>query len=95
LGQTDWAVIASLKAKDVDSENRTIGFTRKKTGVPVILHWSDEALNTLKDYPVIAGRIGGTFYYRRTQNRNVVHCRRYPRRGIVCRSQARGDTRGI
>ena len=43
--------IASLKAEDVDWENRTIGFTRKKTGVPVILHLGDEALNTLKDLP--------------------------------------------
>ncbi len=43
--------IASLKAEDVDWENRTIGFTRKKTGVPVILHLGEEALNTLKDLP--------------------------------------------
>ncbi len=43
--------IASLKADDVDWENRTISFTRKKTGVPVILHLGEEALNTLKDLP--------------------------------------------
>ncbi len=43
--------IANLKAEDVDWENRTISFTRKKTGVPVILHLGDEALNTLKDLP--------------------------------------------
>src|ERR1022692_4590315 len=43
--------IASLKAEDVDWENRTIGFTRKKTGVPVILHLGDEGLDTLKDLP--------------------------------------------
>jgi integrase len=43
--------IASLKAEDVDWENRTIGFTRKKTGVPVILHLGEEALNMLKDLP--------------------------------------------
>jgi integrase len=43
--------IADLKAEDVDWENRTIGFTRKKTGVPVILHLGDETLNTLKDLP--------------------------------------------
>jgi len=43
--------IANLKAEDVDWENRTISFTRKKTGVPVILHLGDEALNMLKDLP--------------------------------------------
>jgi integrase len=43
--------IADLKADDVDWENRTISFTRKKTGVPVILHLGEEALNTLKDLP--------------------------------------------
>jgi integrase len=41
--------VASLTAEDVDWENRTISFSRKKTGVPVILHLGDEALNTLKD----------------------------------------------
>lgn len=41
--------IACLNAEDVDWENRTISFTRKKTGVPVILHLGEEALNTLKD----------------------------------------------
>jgi len=43
--------IANLKAEDVDWANRTISFTRKKTGVPVILHLGDEALHTLKDLP--------------------------------------------
>jgi len=43
--------IANLKAEDVDWENRTVSFTRKKTGVPVILHLGEEALNTLKDLP--------------------------------------------
>ncbi|MCW5556177.1 MAG: tyrosine-type recombinase/integrase [Verrucomicrobiae bacterium] len=43
--------IACLNAEDVDWENRTISFTRKKTGVPVILHLGEEALNTLKDLP--------------------------------------------
>jgi len=41
--------------EDVDWENRTISFTRKKIGVPVILHLGEEALNTLKDlrrYPL-------------------------------------------
>jgi len=43
--------IACLHAEDVDWENRTISFTRKKTGVPVILHLGPEALNTLNDLP--------------------------------------------
>lgn len=43
--------IANLRADDVDWENCTISFTRKKTGVPVILHLGEEALNTLKDLP--------------------------------------------
>ncbi|MGO8838232.1 MAG: tyrosine-type recombinase/integrase [Limisphaerales bacterium] len=43
--------IASLTAEDVDWENQTISFTRKKTAVPVILHLGEEALNTLKDLP--------------------------------------------
>lgn len=43
--------IANLMANDVDWENRTISFTRKKTGVPVLLHLGEEALNTLKDLP--------------------------------------------
>ena len=43
--------IACLKAEDVDWENQTISFTRKKTGVPVILHLGAEALNALKDLP--------------------------------------------
>ena len=43
--------IANLRAEDVDWKNRTISFNRQKTGVPVILHLGDEALNTLKDLP--------------------------------------------
>ena len=43
--------IASLTAEDVDWENRTISFTRQKTGVPVILHLGAETLNTLNDLP--------------------------------------------
>jgi integrase len=43
--------IAALKADDVDWENKTISFIRKKTGVPVILHLGGEALNTLRDLP--------------------------------------------
>jgi integrase len=43
--------IANLRAEDVDWENCTIGFTRKKTGVPVILYLGKEALNVFKDLP--------------------------------------------
>jgi integrase len=43
--------LASLKAEDVDWQNRTVSFTRQKTGVPVILHLGEEALHTLKDLP--------------------------------------------
>lgn len=43
--------IACLNAGDVDWKNRAISFTRKKTGVPVLLHLGEEALNTFKDLP--------------------------------------------
>lgn len=43
--------IANLKAEDVDWENCTVSFTRKKTGVPVILHLGEAALNLFKDLP--------------------------------------------
>jgi integrase len=43
--------VANLYAEDVDWENRTISFMRKKTGRPVIVHLGDEALNLLKDLP--------------------------------------------
>jgi integrase len=43
--------IANLKGEDVDWENNTVSFTRKKTGVPVIVHLGTEALNILKDLP--------------------------------------------
>ena len=41
--------IANLKGEDVDWQSSTISFTRKKTGVPVIVHLGSEALNFLKD----------------------------------------------
>jgi len=41
--------IACLRGEDVDWENHTLSFTRRKTGVPVILHLGNEALNALKD----------------------------------------------
>lgn len=43
--------LANLKAEDVDWQNRTVSFTRQKTGVPVILHLGEEALHTLRDLP--------------------------------------------
>lgn len=41
--------IACLKGEDIDWENKTISFTRRKTRVPVILHLGEEALNLLDD----------------------------------------------
>ena len=43
--------IACLNGEDVDWENGTVSFTRKKTGVPVIVHLGSEALNLFKDLP--------------------------------------------
>ncbi|MEI6078442.1 MAG: tyrosine-type recombinase/integrase [Verrucomicrobiota bacterium] len=43
--------IALLKGEDVDWQNNTISFFRKKTGVPVMVHLGNEALNLLKDLP--------------------------------------------
>ena len=43
--------IADLKGEDVDWEQRTVSFSRKKTGVPVIVHLGADALNILKDLP--------------------------------------------
>jgi integrase len=42
---------ASLQGEDVDWENSTVSFTRKKTKVPVIVRLGTEALNLLKDRP--------------------------------------------
>jgi integrase len=41
--------IANLKGEDIDWDNSTIGFFRRKTGVPVVVHLGKEALNLLKD----------------------------------------------
>jgi integrase len=41
--------IATLKGEDVDWPNGTVSFTRKKTGVPVIVHLGTAALNLFKD----------------------------------------------
>ena len=43
--------IAQLKGEDVDWQNNTVSFVRKKTGVPVLVHLGSEALNLLKDLP--------------------------------------------
>jgi integrase len=43
--------IASLKGDDIDWTASTVSFTRKKTGVPVIVHLGKDALNILKDLP--------------------------------------------
>ena len=43
--------IAQLMARDVDWENQTISFMRKKTGTPVIVHLGTDSLNLLKDLP--------------------------------------------
>jgi integrase len=43
--------IANLKGEDVDWQQSTISFTRKKTQVPVIVHLGAEALNLFKDLP--------------------------------------------
>ena len=43
--------IANLKGEDVDWQNGTVSFTRKKTEVPVIVHLGAEALNLFKDLP--------------------------------------------
>ena len=41
--------IANLKGEDVDWQDGSVSFTRKKTGVAVIVHLGKEALNLLKD----------------------------------------------
>jgi hypothetical protein len=41
--------IANLKGEDVDWENQTVSFIRRKTGVPVIVHLGPEALNLFED----------------------------------------------
>jgi integrase len=43
--------IASLRGEDVDWTNNTVGFTRKKSGVPVLVHLGADALNVFKDLP--------------------------------------------
>jgi integrase len=43
--------IANLKGEDVDWTNNTVSYTRKKSGVPVIVTLGTEALNLFKDLP--------------------------------------------
>jgi len=43
--------IANLKGEDIDWENSTVGFFRRKTGVPVVVRLGQEALSLLKDLP--------------------------------------------
>jgi len=43
--------IAHLKGEDVDWINSTLAYTRKKTGVAVIVHLGAETSNLLKDLP--------------------------------------------
>ena len=43
--------IAALKGEDIDWVNNTVSFFRKKTGVPVLVHLGNDALNLLKDLP--------------------------------------------
>jgi len=43
--------IANLKGEDMDWDNNTVGFFRKKTGTPVLVHLGEEALDLLKDLP--------------------------------------------
>jgi integrase len=43
--------IANLKGEDVDWNEKTIGFFRRKTGVPVVVHLDEDILGILKDLP--------------------------------------------
>jgi integrase len=45
--------IAALRAEDVDWEAKTVGFFRKKTGTPVIVHLGPTVLEILKDLPSV------------------------------------------
>lgn len=43
--------IANLKGEDVDWQNNTVSFIRRKTGVAVVVHLGSDALNLFKDLP--------------------------------------------
>ncbi len=51
MGEKPEGHAANLKGEDVDWQHGTVSFTRKKTGVPVIIHLGNEALNLFKDLP--------------------------------------------
>ena len=51
MGKKPTGHAANLKGEDVDWQHSTVSFTRKKTGVPVIIHLGNEALNLFKDLP--------------------------------------------
>ncbi len=43
--------LALLKGEDIDWQNGTVSFFRRKTGTPVLLHLGPEALRLLEDLP--------------------------------------------
>jgi len=43
--------IAQLKGEDIDWQNDTVSFFRKKTGVPVLVHLGTGTMNFFKDLP--------------------------------------------
>ena len=43
--------IANLKREDVDWQNSMVSFSRRKTGVPVLVHRGSDALDLLTDLP--------------------------------------------
>jgi len=43
--------VANLKGEDVDWQNGTVSFNRRKTGVPVLVHLGAEVMNIFKDLP--------------------------------------------
>jgi len=43
--------LANLKGEDIDWENNTVSFFRRKTGVPVLVHLGHDAQDLLKDLP--------------------------------------------
>ncbi|MBM3877483.1 MAG: hypothetical protein FJ386_12295 [Verrucomicrobia bacterium] len=43
--------LAALTGEDIDWQNKTLSFFRRKTGTPVVLHLGPEALRLLEDLP--------------------------------------------
>ncbi len=54
--QTD---IAELKAEDIDWQDRTISFSRNKTGVPVVITFGPEAAAILRSLPQVGNLFPG------------------------------------